>query len=226
MPCAPASVACRGDRAVGLRLAHPRRRLVHQQQRRPCGQRAREVHALQRAERQLGRRVVAVRHAARSGRARRALRASRHRSPRRARGVASAAPRKPHRRYDGRRRGARCRARYCSPNGSTCWNVRPMPRRLMTCAGRPDTGRRRAARGPSAIAHRPGDRVDDGGLAGAVRADQPADLAGRHATATPRARPRARRSAPTGSRRRDAVVIARLVVPAARLRTRERARRT
>ncbi len=146
--------ARRGDRAVGLRLAHARGRLVHQQQRRSRGERAREVHALQHAERQLGRRRSRDTAGDRSARERRAPRAS----PRSRVGAhaASTAP---------RARSPPCAWRPTpistlsstdsSPNGSTCWNVRPMPRRDRTCAGRSGHRRRRAARVPARSARRP-----------------------------------------------------------------------
>ena len=144
----------------------PAGRLVEQQQLGLRDERAGELDALQRPEREGPRRAAA-----------RSLRARRSRAPR--------APRR-------RRRGSR----VCAPtstlsstvivlNSSTFWNVRAIPRRDDPVHGR--LQQRLAGELDLALVRRvePGDHVERGRLAGAVRPDQADDLAVQHVERDP-----------------------------------------
>ena len=100
-------------------------------------ERARQLDALLRAERQVGDRRVARPRSSSSRREQlaRACRAMR-RSSRRTRGRRSALAKKPPRVRQWRADHARSRARSCVRNSARFWNVRPMPSAAMPCARR------------------------------------------------------------------------------------------
>ena len=93
----------------------------------------------------------------------------------------SPAPRRPRRATPRRRRAAVAQprrapaamSRFCSTVSSSktvaVWNVRPTPSRLIWCTGRPEQSSSPNRTEPVAR-HQAGDRVDQRGLAGAVRA--------------------------------------------------------
>ncbi len=172
--------ARRRDRAIRLGLAHAGGRLVHQQQRRPRRERAGQVHPLQHAERQFGRRHMAIAPAARSARGRRAPRGS----PRSRVGARRESRAPPRRNRPAARRPtptSTLSSTDSSANGSTCWNVRPMPRRLIACAGAPDTRSPSSRTIAGVDRHHAGDRIDHRRLAGTVGTNQAAYLAARDA---------------------------------------------
>ena len=181
---------------LDLVVVEPARRLVEQQQLRLAGKRARELDALlvpngKSVDRRVGDRVeIEQLDQFVDARAERAL-------PRAApAGRRSASAIKP------------VRVRQWPPtmmfsrtvmvrNSARFWKVRPMPSAAMRCTGtssaavRRRTGSRRRSRRVE-----PAQAVEQRGLAGAVRADQAADLAARDVEATRGRARRCRRSAP------------------------------
>ena len=147
------------DHLVALGRPQARHHLVEQQQARPRGERARHLEPLAVRQRERGGGLAA-------------LRAEPELLEDRGRG----APRRRHARRPLERpddhvvEHAQARRTAC-----TIWNVRPMPA-AHTWSGRRPSIRRPAKRiSPTSGAKTPGDHVEDGRLAGAVRPDQPDD---------------------------------------------------
>ena len=84
--------------------------------------------------------------------------------------------------------------------GRGIWKVRPRPRPKMRSGVRPSIRRPSSRMRPALGPERAGDEIEQGGLAGAVRADQASDRDARSRRRTPRRRPRPRRSCGRGRR--------------------------
>ena len=161
---------------VHLAVVEAAGRFVQQQQLGRADQCARQLDALLRAERQAAGRHVGDRAAGPAGPAGRPAARPPPGPPAARTGRRSALARKPE------------RPRWCAPtstlsrtvrvrNSATFWKVRPMPRPAMRWRGIPVSDRPSNSDVASRVAVDAADAVEQRGLAGAVRADQAADLA-------------------------------------------------